>query len=98
MPKPLGTHVRPAQEETREFINFETSIQVFLSGRPSGTRKWKLKLSAYVHLELRTKFGCPDSPSIQKYDSIQVDKIFLAKSVNPSFITCSTFLVLTTRF
>jgi hypothetical protein len=65
MPKPLGTHDRP-QEETWEFINFETSIQVFLSGRPSGTRKWKLKLSGYVHLELRTKFCCPDSPLFRR--------------------------------
>ena len=41
--------------------NLETSIRVFLSGRHLRARKWTLKLSGYVPLDLRTKFCCPDT-------------------------------------
>jgi hypothetical protein len=42
-----------------ELGNFDPTF--FLSGRHSGTRKWKVKLSGYAPLELRTKFCCPDT-------------------------------------
>jgi hypothetical protein len=34
---------------------------------PKGTRRWKVKLSGYAPLELRTKFCCPDTAYEKKH-------------------------------
>ena len=50
------------QMKTWEFRTWKLRSDLFLSGRHSGIRKWKLKLSGYAPLELRAKFRCPDTP------------------------------------
>ncbi len=49
--------------KTWELRTWKLWSDLFLSGRHSGLRKWKLKLSGYAHFELRAKLGCPNTVS-----------------------------------
>ncbi len=69
MTKPLVTHLRPTNE-ILGVQNLETSIRPFScpDDTRSGTRKWKVKLSGYAPLELRTKFCSPDTAFFRSFE------------------------------